>query len=170
MFILVGPSASGKTTISDRLVEELGMRRVVTTTTRRRRKGESLDAYHFITSGEFDTSEMVEHVVYSGNRYGTSKQEVDSSNLAILEPQGAIAVCRYCQHKLRDCRIIGLSVSVKQQAERMVHRGDSAKDIDARIKNDRKAFSGFEAICHIVVPTTELEETYQRIRQYILER
>lgn len=60
MFVLVGPSASGKSTVAQVLVEQLGMKRAVTTTTRKRRRWEPVDAYHFVSKESFRVDDMVE--------------------------------------------------------------------------------------------------------------
>ena len=86
MFVLVGPSASGKSTVAQMLVEQLGMKRAVTTTTRKRRRGEPVDAYHFVSKESFSVDDMVESQEYAGNYYGLSKAEAAGSNLVILEP------------------------------------------------------------------------------------
>ena len=96
MFVLVGPSASGKSTVAQMLVEQFGMKRAVTTTTRKRRRGEPADAYHFVSKESFSVDDMVESQEYASNYYGLSKVEADASNLVILEPKGAMALRSYC--------------------------------------------------------------------------
>lgn len=170
MFILVGPSASGKTAFAKRLVEELGIRRAVTTTTRRPRPGEGANDYHFLTQAEFKTVKMVESINYAGNRYGTSCAEVDISSLAILEPVGAQLLQNYCRQKGRPCFIIGLAVSKKELVERMVQRGDTPAAIDARIKQDAVSFANMPAICDTIVQNHEFTSAYAAVKNYIVAR
>ena len=141
IFILVGPSASGKTTVAQLLVERLGLRRATTTTTRERRAGEPLDAYNFVSKENFSAEDMVECQEYAGNYYGLSKKEADTSNLVIMEPIGAKKLQAYCKTKGRPCYIIGLQASKQEQAERMLLRGDSARMIDERIAFDAAVLS-----------------------------
>ena len=148
MFVLVGPSASGKSTVAQMLVEQFGMKRAVTTTTRKRRRGEPADAYHFVSKESFSADDMVESQEYASNYYGLSKAEADGSNLVILEPKGAMALRSYCG--ARGCYVVGIQVSRKAQAERMVMRGDSAKVINERIAFDAVAFQNFERVCDTV--------------------
>lgn len=77
---LVGPSASGKTTIAENLVSRGGYTAPRSTTSRVRRKGESGDAYHFVDKDTFEEmierDEFVEYTEYAGNYYGLTRAEV----------------------------------------------------------------------------------------------
>lgn len=165
MFVLVGPSASGKSTVAQMLVEQFGMKRAVTTTTRKRRRGEPADAYHFVSKESFSADDMVESQEYASNYYGLSKAEADGSNLVILEPKGAMALRSYCG--ARGCYVVGIQVSRKAQAERMVMRGDSAKVINERIAFDVVAFQNFERVCDTVCSADTVEELCAIIKEYI---
>lgn len=81
--VLSSPSGAGKSTIARALLaarESLGYS--VSATTRPPRPGE-VDGkdYHFLSAAEFDrrvaAAEFVETAVYSGQRYGTLKSEID---------------------------------------------------------------------------------------------
>jgi guanylate kinase len=79
---LVGPSGTGKTTIAEKAIElypEL-FAKPKSYTTRMIRANETSDAYNFTTKEEFcrlkDIGEIFESTIYSGNYYGSSKQEV----------------------------------------------------------------------------------------------
>lgn len=165
MFVLVGPSAYGKSTVAQMLVEQFGMKRAVTTTTRKRRRGEPADAYHFVSKESFSADDMVESQEYASNYYGLSKAEADGSNLVILEPKGAMALRSYCG--ARGCYVVGIQVSRKAQAERMVMRGDSAKVINERIAFDAVAFQNFERVCDTVCSADTVEELCAIIKEYI---
>jgi guanylate kinase len=83
LLILAGPSASGKSTLCDRLVTaDPSFARVITTTTRAPRAGE-VDGvhYHFLTPPAFDArvaaNEFLEWArVHGENRYGTLASSV----------------------------------------------------------------------------------------------
>jgi len=83
LLVVAGPAGSGKSTLCDRLVEEVpGFARVVTTTTRSPRAGE-VDGvhYHFLTPEQFDTK-LAENAflewawVHGKRRYGTLAESV----------------------------------------------------------------------------------------------
>lgn len=79
---LVGPSGTGKTTIAEKAIElypEL-FEKPKSYTTRPKRDSEPEDAYNFTDEETFtllkESGEIFESTIYSGNHYGSSKQEV----------------------------------------------------------------------------------------------
>lgn len=81
--VLSGPSGVGKSTLYKRLlaVHPDACAMAVSHTTRDPRPGEVHGAaYHFVSRDEFgrllDTDAFIEHTVFNGNLYGTSKQTV----------------------------------------------------------------------------------------------
>lgn len=78
IYILVGPSASGKTTLG-RFLQENGVEELVSHTTRAKREGEKEGVtYYYIDKGKFDELEKVEKTVYDGNFYCLSVEEIES--------------------------------------------------------------------------------------------
>lgn len=82
LLVLAGPAGSGKTTLCERMVEELdNVERVVTCTTRQPREGEvdGVD-YHFLDDGQFDraieTGAFLEWAKVHTNRYGVLKKSI----------------------------------------------------------------------------------------------
>ncbi len=83
LIILAGPAGVGKSTLCDRLINEVpGFERVITATTRPPRIGEINGRdYHFLTEAQFDTrlaaGEFLEWAyVHRKYRYGTLKSAV----------------------------------------------------------------------------------------------
>ncbi len=101
VFVITGPSGVGKGTLISRLFERVpGLEMSVSATTRPPREGE-VDGrdYHFLDPDEFDRrareGAFLEHATYSGNRYGTLREEVEKrldagiSVVLEIEVQGA---------------------------------------------------------------------------------
>jgi len=84
-FVVTGPSGAGKTSVINRVMDALpALAFSVSHTTRARREGESAGAdYVFVGEDEFErlvlAGEFVEHTVYSGNRYGTTRGQLDEA-------------------------------------------------------------------------------------------
>lgn len=81
-FVVCGPSGAGKNSVIERVMQILpGLSYSVSYTTRPRRNNEvNGKDYHYITHQEFDRlvseDEMVEHVTYLGDQYGTSRAQI----------------------------------------------------------------------------------------------
>mgnify|MGYP000948234700 CR=1 FL=1 len=96
VFILVGRSASGKTSLQNFLSKELDAPIHVSCTTRSRRDSEvdGID-YHFISRDEFLAKDMLEKVEFAGNWYGIQKDDFEKTldenkvSLLITEQSGA---------------------------------------------------------------------------------
>ena len=122
LFIISGPAGTGKTTLSNRLVQNYApkLNRVVTATTRLPRKGEvcGID-YHFLDIEEFEAKvsegAFLEDAVVHGNRYGVLKSEVlEKMNAGLdlvisLDVQGAAAFRRAAE---QDTALVNRLVSL----------------------------------------------------------
>ena len=81
-FVVCGPSGAGKNSVIERVMQILpGLSYSVSYTTRPRRSNEvNGKDYYYITHQEFDRlvseGEMVEHVTYLGDQYGTSRAQI----------------------------------------------------------------------------------------------
>lgn len=82
LLVITGPAGSGKDTVQQRLLQHYpNLNRVLTTTTRSPRRGEhNGDDYNFISREEFEQNtkngEFLEYVDFSGNLYGTKKNDL----------------------------------------------------------------------------------------------
>ena len=84
MIVLVGESASGKSSIQNELVKTYGYKKVITYTTRPKRDYETAgDDYHFISKEEFlqlkEADYFIETVCYNDWYYGTAKKDCNTN-------------------------------------------------------------------------------------------
>jgi guanylate kinase len=83
VFVITGPSGVGKGTLIERLLDQIPeLELSVSATTREPRVGEQDGRdYHFLSPEEFErrvrAGDFLEHADYSGNRYGTLREEVE---------------------------------------------------------------------------------------------
>lgn len=96
ILVLTGPSAGvGKDTITDKLLKETAISRIVTYTTRPPSRPTDKPGinYHFVSFQEFnqmkDNGEFLESNLLSGNWYGTAKRDVEA---VLREGQNALLV------------------------------------------------------------------------------
>lgn len=138
IFLLIGPSGSGKDTLGEYLKSK-GIPELVSHTTRKMRDGE-IDGinYHFISEEEFNKIERIEESKYSGNFYALSKSEVDSKLKEFNSVFAIVDINGYKQIKEKypeETISIFIEVTLDEMAYRMKQRGDKKEDIAKRISN-----------------------------------
>ena len=149
IIVLVGKTASGKTTVANELCKNHHYKRIVTYTTRPMRENEVQDVdYHFISDEQFNemvkNNEFTEykhyntaHGVWSYGSVVTFEQELsDDCYVIILTPQGL----RDLSKKISRYIAFYLNVSLESQLERLKKRGDEEQQIIKRLQNDAKDF------------------------------
>lgn len=178
MFIIEGPSGTGKGTIAKQLLEQdKNIKFSVSVTTRapRHNEVEGVD-YYFISNEKYDEL-LKQDAFYEfvdsqyGSRYGTLRSEVDSfinvgqDVLFDMDWEGA----RQMRQKAPDdvVTIYLLPPSIKELHERLVNRGTDSKEvIDKRMKLVLDKLSHCEEFDYIVV-NAELDDTVKKIQRII---
>ena len=171
MIVLSGPSASGKTEVAKRLMNQYGIKRVITTTTRPMRKGEvdGVD-YYFVSKERFkemiNEDLFVEYTEYNGNFYGSLKSEVADNKVIAIEPNGMRAYIA-----LHDPHIVVfyLDVCEKVRRERMLMRGDSPECVEQRLIEDKVRF-GKGNLPEVDVLVDSQNYNQDEVTEYILKK
>lgn len=167
MLVLIGESASGKSTIEKILVEQYGFEKVISYTTRQPRDGEvnGVD-YHFVSDAEFNKmnefNSFVETAVYNGWQYGTTKKDVTENTaykIAILTPHGLR------QYKKQNVNLESFYINVPRRDRliKILQRGDSIEEAMRRNISDVGQFDGIEDEVDYVITNPE----YQNSAHYI---
>ncbi|MBL7661127.1 guanylate kinase [bacterium] len=85
LFCFCGPTASGKSTITESILNRAKhLRKSISTTTRSPRPGE-VDGrdYYFVSTTEFEArrraNQFIENAIYSGNQYGTERRNIEEA-------------------------------------------------------------------------------------------
>ena len=165
LYLIVGPSGVGKSTIANELTKRYGYFQVNPYTTRPRR-GDDEGGYTFVSEQQFyELSNKIACVNYHGYFYGATAQLLDYNDIYIVEPSGIDAV-RQAYHN-RKVFVIGLMVSEYTARERMQQRGDVLSYILDRQKNDAEIFKDFGEKCDIVIMNCTIENTVQKIQNFI---
>lgn len=144
MIVLVGESASGKSSIEKYLVDNYGYNKIVSYTTREPREGEvdGVD-YHFISVEQFYKlkGEMffAETAVYNNWHYGIAKEDCTDDKVAVLTPHGLRQVS-----KLSNINVISFYISVPRRDRliKILQRGDNIEEAYRRNLSDIGQFDG----------------------------
>lgn len=173
--LILGASASGKTTIGNKIRTELNIVELISHTTRSPRQGEENGvSYHFVTKSEFTTIEMVESDEYLGDYYGISLKEIQKVNqnlsngnhvFAILNLNGVRKIKEIFGEK---ARIIYIEVDPNILKDRMIKRGDSIEQIEKRLKKileDNECFN-HEYADIIINNDKDLDSAWEEVKLY----
>ena len=140
---LIGKSGSGKTTITDTLSCDYGCKVLKSYTTRPRRHPND-DDHIYVSDEEFDKlTDIVAFTEFSGYRYCATQQQVDESDIYIIDPYGLEQLKSLYKG---EKRIVSIYVDVPMEIclERMRNRCDSEELCWERLRHDEQAFRGIK--------------------------
>jgi len=160
MIVLMGESASGKSTIENELVK-LGYDKIISYTTRPGRSSENDGKdYHFLTEEAFEYNKQdgffAEHVTYRGWHYGIAKDDCTNDAVVVVEPSGLRQL-----KKMKNLNITSfyLKCTERERLIRMAKRGDEIMEIVKRIFSDQGVFQGIESeVTHIIDSNRKIQE------------
>lgn len=171
IYILLGPSGAGKTTLGGYL-KELGIPELVSHTTRPMREGE-IDgvSYHFITREEFDAIEKAEFTDYGGSAYCLSKKEIEDKLkdndivFAITDINGV----KQLKEKYPEVKVIFITIPLEEMEIRMRARKDAEENIQKRLRNaiENKEHANI-IYADYVIENFNIEESKKQIRDIVL--
>lgn len=135
LYLFVGKSASGKTTIADELEEKYGLKQTCSYTTRPPRYDGEI-AHTFITDEEFDALEnIVAYTEYNGFRYAATSNQLDEVSIYVVDIPGVRTLLEKYKSD-RKIVIIYFDASIRTRIDRMIDRHDSDMAIVSRLYND----------------------------------
>ena len=137
---ILGKSGSGKTTIVEKLNKEYGYEILDSYTTRKPRyNGET--GHTFIDDMTFASlPDKVAYNNFNGNYYCATKQQVDESDLYVIDVPGL----KQLKELYHGKEIISIYIDVPMETclERMRRRGDSEDKCWDRLRHDDGSFQG----------------------------
>ncbi len=168
VYALIGPPAAGKTTIQKELLK-YGIPAMLSHTTRKPRDGEQHGThYYFVNREEFQKTEIIERVEYSGSVYGLSKTEVlDKVNrhpisTVAVETQGFVQLKKLLANRVAS---IFIMVDYDTVISRLLDRGDNNGLINRRLEyaNSTGEFNNWQTADYVVKNTGCLDSAVRQI-------
>ena len=170
MIILIGESASGKSSIERNLVDNFGFKKIVSYTTRQPRNGEvnGID-YHFIDNEKFLELKaqgfFAETAEYNGWYYGTAKEDCTNDKVAVLTPHGLRQIS-----KIEGIDIVSFYINVPRRDRliKILQRGDNIEEAYRRSLSDVGQFDGIADEVDFVVDNPSYQFTIEEMTQSVL--
>lgn len=171
MIVLVGESASGKSSIEKNLVENHGFNKVVSYTTREPRQGEvdGVD-YHFIDDATFYELEcagfFAETAMYNGWHYGTAKSDCTDDKVAVLTPHGLRQVS-----KIKGINVISFYINVPRRDRliKILQRGDNIEEAYRRSLSDVGQFDGIADEVNYMIDNVGYKKNIEEMTREVLK-
>jgi len=189
LLVITGPSGSGKDTVMNRLINDLGLKRIVTYTSRPKREGEieGVD-YNFLSKEEFEgkikKGEFLEHVEYGLHYKGTHKDSIESvlkgerivwridmSRAAVVKE---LFYEKYKEEKadliFSKTRVVFIDVPDWKVLEKRVKDRDNVFDLAdfrKRLKQDKKVLEKYNFENRVENIQGKLEETIKKVMRVL---
>lgn len=138
LILLVGKSGSGKSTFQQELEKRWYLHSVQSYTTRPKRS-DNETGHIFVTKEEFDALEnKVAYTEFDGYEYCATKEQLDKSEVYIIDPQGLESLKQNYDGKFLF--VVYLKAKEYICTQRMLMRGDSVEKVRERIEHDKRVF------------------------------
>ncbi len=172
MIVLVGESASGKSSIEKYLVDNYGYNKIISYTTREPREGE-IDGvdYHFISVEQFYRLKgqgfFAETAMYREWNYGVAKEDCTDDKVAVLTPHGLRQVS-----KIDGINVISFYINVPRRDRliKILQRGDNIEEAYRRSLSDVGQFDGIEDEVDFVINNNWYEKSAVDMAKEVYEK
>ena len=168
IYLIVGPSGSGKSSISEVVAKDLGLK-LVSSYTDRPRRSENETGHIFLSKEEFDRLKgFCAYTEFNGHRYGVTEDIIEKSDIYIIDPSGVEFFIREYKGD-KKLVVIGLTVDKAECKKRMLARGDSEHAVESRLLNDEKEFNAEHmlAICDYMIKNDDFDRTVIAVKRII---
>lgn len=169
IYLLAGPSGSGKSSVARELTQRYGLKEVWSYTERPPRyDGEP--GHVFVTPEQFDVAgKMCAFTFYNGYRYGVPESVIEENDIYVIDPAGI----RYMQERYSGSKgvvVIAIYASLEERAVRMLERGDAPAAAKDRLQTDDKEFENLHLMADAWFRNDNLNETAKAVYAYIKVR
>ena len=173
LYLLVGPSGAGKTTIANLICKQCGLTQVESYTTRPRRTPDE-GGHRFLSAEKYPDwhtierqfHDIVARTIYNGHFYFATREQMDTADLYVIDPPGVDVLRKHC-HK-RGLRVIYILSPTEALRRRMVARGSTEAEADERIALDTTWFAECQSQVDYVAYNVDLGVCVWDIYDYIM--
>jgi guanylate kinase len=139
LYLFIGRSASGKTTVAEILEKSFNCKSVQSYTTRPKRR-DNETGHTFITDEEFaELRDIVAYNVYNGYQYCATSHQLDESDIYVVDIPGLEKLLSSYSNINRPLRVVYFDASVYARINRMIDRGDSYEGVVQRLLQDEES-------------------------------
>ena len=173
LIVLVGKSASGKTTLEKYISDNFRYEKIVSHTTRPKRESETDGVEHYFIDN-FTASRMLATIdgiaAYTkiGNyRYFSTIEEVMHSDIYIIDPNGLKNL--YLGNNAIKIIPIYITCNIDVAYKRAVKRGDDIEAFEARVIAESKQFADYKDYAYKIENNDDLNHLYAQVDTIIAE-
>lgn len=174
MIVLVGESASGKSSIERVLADKYHYTKTVSYTTRPPREGEvdGID-YNFISMDDytekFNDKYFVETGAYNGWFYGTTKEQYSENTVCVLTPHGLRQIRKNLKDKDIDITTFYIKIPRRDRLIKILQRGDNIEESIRRNQSDVGQYDGIEDEVDFVLDNTGYTSDPESMADWVIE-
>ena len=158
LFLIAGPSGTGKDAAVDIVCRTEGLSKVISRTSRPRRYED--EATHIFESEEkmrelYYSNLLISRTFFDGHYYGVLEEDIQGHDIFITDIPGIRSI-RAERNPNLHTYVIAVTASEPTRIYRMTARGDTKESVLRRIEHDRNAFRGLEQLADKVIRTDRL--------------
>ncbi len=166
VLIIAGPSGVGKTAVAKSIIDKNPRFTFLRSATTRPIRGDkNNDEYLYCTEDEFrgliSRGEMLEHMVYDGNMYGTPKSEVERAHregkvpLLVLDLEGVNSL--YNSPVCHTCAVFLYADEDTVNTRLAAREGSTPERVESRKMRNREDYARLPSLAHAfyaLIPNT----------------
>lgn len=172
IFLIVGRSGAGKTTLVTQLETISKLKSIPSYTTRPPRYegelGHIFVGNYAYWNSKHSTETLVGFTVYNGHEYWATASQVEEHDLYVIDPAG-VEFFKQNYRGNKQVKVVYIDADWKARYQRMRARGDSWWESMKRILHDYKWFDGWKEKADFVVINHDLTEAFTLLNNYILQ-
>ena len=149
VFLFIGRTASGKSSLARYMCEALGLRQVKSLTTRPPRDGEitGSEDHYFISEDIFNKINQectfVAYTEINGYKYATTVEELRHSDIYVIDPDGVRYLKEHCKDEFKFIEIY-FSSPFELAKDRFIKRSGSEEGFYSRYNSEDEQFTKYE--------------------------